>query len=70
MNPYLAELLGTMLLVLFGDGVNIAARLQAWRQVLSAAGIAPLSVDLAREVDAELAQRIESGLLPDGEMRG
>jgi hypothetical protein len=49
---------------------RIAARLQAWREVLSAAGIAPLSVDLAQQVDAELAQRIESGLLPDGAMRG
>ena len=48
---------------------RIADRLAAWRQVLAVAGVTPLGLDLSQEVDADLAQRIESGLLPDGAMR-
>ena len=50
------------------DG-RIADRLAAWRQVLAGAGVTPLGLDLSQEVDAGLAQRIESGLLTDGAMR-
>ena len=54
-----------------GLAERIEARLQAWRKVLSAAaGIAPLSIDLAQQPGADLAQRIESGLIPDGAMHG
>ncbi|TMM48059.1 DUF2868 domain-containing protein [Qipengyuania marisflavi] len=49
---------------------RMATRLEAWRSVLSSAGIVPLGVDLSHEADEALAQRIESGLLPDGALRG
>jgi hypothetical protein len=49
---------------------RIAVRLQAWRKVLSGAGVVPLAIDLAQPMDAEFAQRIESGLLPGGAMQG
>jgi hypothetical protein len=64
-SPFLAHFAGQS-----GLDERIAVRLQGWRKVLSAAGIAPLSIDLAQQIDADLAQRIESGLLPDGEMHG
>jgi hypothetical protein len=49
---------------------RIAGRLRSWRSVLGAAGVTPMSADLAQPVSAELAQRIESGLLADGALRG
>lgn len=49
---------------------RITGRLDAWRRILSSAGIAPIGVDLSDQSDASLAQRIESGLLPDGAMHG
>lgn len=49
---------------------RIASRLDAWRKALAGAGIAPIALDFSREVDGGLAQRLESGLLPDGAMRG
>lgn len=49
---------------------RVADRAQAWRQVLSPAGVAPLAIDLAQQLDATLAERIERGLLPDGAMHG
>jgi len=48
---------------------RIAGRLAAWRRVLADKGLTALSVDLSREVDEALAQRIEGGLLTDGAMR-
>ncbi len=48
---------------------RITVRLAAWRRVLADAGLATLSVDLSREVNDALAQRIEAGLLADGGMR-
>ena len=53
-----------------GLGERIDMRIAAWRRVLSRTGIAPLAIDLSQGPDAALAQRIESGLLPDGAMRG
>ena len=49
---------------------RIASRLDAWRKALAGARIAPLGLDLSQEIDGGLAQRIESGLMPDGAMRG
>lgn len=49
---------------------RIASRLDAWRQALAGARIVPLGLDLSNELDASLAQRIESGLMPDAAMRG
>lgn len=49
---------------------RITGRLAAWRKTLAPSGIAPLGVDLSLEGDASLAQRLESGLLPDGAMHG
>ena len=49
---------------------RIAGRLDAWRKALAVARIVPLGLDLSQEVDSALAQRIESGLMPDGAMRG
>ena len=49
---------------------RIDTRVAAWRRVLSGAGIVPLALNLSHDVDDALAQRIESGLLPDGAMRG
>lgn len=49
---------------------RIAGRLNAWHKALAASGIAPLGLDLSHDVDASLAQRLESGLLPDGAMHG
>ena len=49
---------------------RIASRLDAWRKVLAGARIVPLGLDLSNEVDAGLAQRLESGLMSDAAMRG
>ena len=49
---------------------RITGRLAAWRKTLAPAGIAPIGVDLSLQGDGSLAQRIESGLLPDGAMHG
>lgn len=49
---------------------RIAGRLDAWRRALAGSRIAPLGVDLSQDVDDSLAQRLESGLLPDGAMHG
>ena len=64
-SPYRAHFAGQS-----GLEDRIAARLEAWRNVLAGAGIVPLGVDLAAMPDDALACRIESGLLPDGGMRG
>ena len=49
---------------------RIASRLDAWRKALAGAGIAPIGLDLSLDGDRSLAQRLESGLMPDGAMRG
>lgn len=64
-SPYRAHFAGQT-----GLDERIAKRLEAWRTALAGAGIVPLSLDLSREIDTALAQRIESGLLPDGAMHG
>jgi hypothetical protein len=64
-TPYRAHFAGQA-----GLSERIAARLDAWRSALSASGLRPLGLDLSRDADAELAKRIESGLLPDGAMHG
>jgi len=48
---------------------RIGVRLAAWRRVLGDAGLTAIPVDLSREVDDALAQRIEAGLLADGALR-
>ena len=48
---------------------RIESRLDAWRATLSSSGIRPLGIDLSAKDDGALAQRIESGLLPDGTMQ-
>ncbi len=49
---------------------RIAGRLEAWRKALAGAQVAPLGVDLSQGVDGGLAQRLESGLMPDAAMHG
>ena len=49
---------------------RIASRLDAWRKAVAGAGIAPIALDLSEEVNRTLAKRLESGLMPDGAMRG
>jgi hypothetical protein len=49
---------------------RLAQRVDAWRRVLEQAGVASLAVDLSQQLDDNLAQRIESGLLADGALRG
>lgn len=49
---------------------RIASRLTAWRSALASSGITPLGVDLSTGDAEDLAQTIESGLLPDGAMYG
>ena len=49
---------------------RVASRQDAWSKALSPSGLAPLALDLSHDVDGSLAQRLESGLLPDGAMRG
>jgi hypothetical protein len=49
---------------------RITGRLAVWRKTLAPAGIVPIGVDLSLQGDGRLAQRIESGLLPDGAMHG
>ncbi|MBA3730447.1 MAG: hypothetical protein H0W92_06555, partial [Sphingomonas sp.] len=46
-----------------------SSRLDAWRAALATAGITPIPLDLSEADDPGLAQRLESGLLPDGAMR-
>jgi hypothetical protein len=48
---------------------RIAVRLSSWRRVLGDAGLTALPLDLSRDVDEAVAQRIEAGLLADGAMR-
>jgi hypothetical protein len=49
---------------------RISQRLDAWLRVLANAGVPLLALDLSQQIDETLAQRIESGLLPDGALRG
>ena len=53
-----------------GLDARVAGRLDGWRQVLSAAGIIPLALNLSQPFDEAAVQRIEGGLLADGELRG
>ena len=49
---------------------RVTSRLDAWSKALAPSGLALLALDLSHDVDGGLAQRLESGLLPDGAMRG
>lgn len=49
---------------------RVASRLDAWRKALAAAGVAPIALDLSEQAGRSLAERLESGLMPDGAMRG
>lgn len=49
---------------------RVASRVAAWRGVLAEAGVTPVALDLADPLDDTLAQRLESGLLPDGALHG
>lgn len=53
-----------------GLDARVAGRLDGWRQVLTAAGITPLALNLSQPFDEAAVQRIEGGLLADGELRG
>lgn len=53
-----------------GLDARVATRIAAWRTVLGEAGVTPLALDLSDPLDDTLAQRLESGLLPDGAMHG
>ena len=64
-TPYRAHFAGQA-----GLDDRIASRLGEWRKTLAAAGIVPLGLDLSLDLDRSLAQRLESGLMPDGAMRG
>ena len=49
---------------------RLAARIAAWRGALAQSGAALLALDLTREPDAALIERIEGGLSSDGALRG
>jgi hypothetical protein len=64
-TPYRAHFAGQA-----GIEERIAGRLSEWRKTLAAARIVPFGLDLSQEVDGGIAQRLESGMMPDGAMRG
>jgi len=64
-TPYRAHFAGQA-----GLDERVAGRLGEWRKTLAAARIVPFGLDLSQDVDRDLAQRLESGLMPDGAMRG
>jgi hypothetical protein len=64
-TPYRAHFAGQA-----GLDDRIAGRMGEWRKTLAAARIVPFGIDLSQDVDRSLAQRLESGLMPDGAMRG
>lgn len=49
---------------------RVEGRLGTWRRALAGAAIAVIGLDLSHEADTDLAQRLESGLLPDGALHG
>ncbi len=64
-TPYRAHFAGQA-----GLDERVAGRMGEWRKTLAAARIVPFGLDLSQDFDRELAQRLESGLIPDGAMRG
>ena len=53
-----------------GLDARVAGRLDGWRRVLAGAGITPLALNLSQPFDDTAVQRVEGGLLADGDMRG
>ncbi len=64
-TPYRAHFAGQA-----GLDERVAGRLGEWRKTLAVARIVPFGLDLSQDVHRGLAQRLESGLMPDGAMRG
>ena len=63
-SPYRSHFAGQA-----GLDERVATRISAWQRIMAGKPIITLPLDLSHNADDGLAERLESGLLPDGAMR-
>ncbi len=64
-SPYRSHFAGQS-----GLDERVETRVAAWQRILAGKQIIVLALDLSQDVDDGLSEKLESGLLPDGAMRG